>query len=59
MALINYEDLARATGAKVVLTGLYCLEPDEASCRFTLHRHRAGARKVRRILRRHKAVCHG
>lgn len=58
--LIGFEEMARAldfksprgSGVAVFCGGQPCLEPKLNSCHFILHRHRAGARKVRRILRR-------
>lgn len=59
MGRITYEILSQALGAnvrgpfaKVFASCRPCLEPDPVAARFILHRHRAGARKVRRILRR-------
>lgn len=59
MALVTLERLARALdvgphGAAVAVfgRGRPCLEPVATHAAYRLHRHRAGARKVRRILRR-------
>jgi hypothetical protein len=63
MALVTLEELARALGVRPRGAGVAvfgrsrpCLEPLPDRLMYRLHRHRAGARKVRRILRRAKRL---
>ncbi len=62
MSAISYETFSRAAPNGIVLP-FYgrgpCLETTWTSNYFVLHRHRTGARKVRRILRRAKRHTSG